>query len=341
MNHSEQERTGVVRAWLEEGSSELSPRVRDAVLREFPRRRQDGAFVPWRMPIAAYATVAAAAAALVVVFLLASPRLLPGIMPGGVAPTESPPTAAPTPTPEAIDRSYRDVGYIGLPPPGAVPTDPERTDLVEIPWCTVDDPCPPYRGAVFVYADGRMIWNEYFGGRSTGWLEQRLTVEGIELVRALAIEQAHDGGVREGPEPEQFPDLLPARAWADQTVRPYVPNGFAACLFAGDGSGRDDAEATLTGKLAMLPPDVAVLLRDAAPVPSQEVYPHCLGLDTDASRELDAALRRSGFEQDPGRNRYLLEYHLDADGAGPGTMIISIWFEPILPDGTIPCSSCG
>lgn len=255
------------------------------------------------------------------------------------------PTAAPTPTPELIDRSYRDVGYIGLPPPGAVPSDPEGTDLVEISWCTVDDPCqPPYGGTVLVYADGRMIWNEYFGGGSTGWFEQRLTVEGIEILRALAIE-APDRGVRQGLDPAQLPDLLPASAWVDDTIRPYVPSGFAACLFAGDESG-DDAtpQPTLTEKLTMLPPDIAALLRDAALVPSEAGYgadSHCLGLDTDASRELDAALRRSGFEQDPWRNRYLLEYHLDADGAGPGTMIISIWFEPILPDGTITCSSCG
>jgi hypothetical protein len=189
-----------------------------------------------------------------------------------------------------------------------------------------------------------MIWNEYFGGRSTGWLEQRLTVEGIELVRGLAIDSP-DGGVRNPPDPWQFPDLLPASAWADDTIRPYVPSGFAACLFAGDESGGDaDPEPTLMEKLTMLPAEAAALLRDAALVPSEAGYgadSHCLGLDTEASRDFDAALRRSGFEQDPWRNRYLLEYHLDADGAGPGTMIISIWFEPILPDGTITCSSCG
>jgi hypothetical protein len=284
-------------------------------------------------------------AAAAVVVLLAGLGVLPATLPGGVVPSAAPsPSAAPTTMPDAIDRSYRTIGYIGLPPPGAVPSDPEGTDLVEISWCTVDDPCqPPYGGTVLVYADGRMVWNEYFGGGSTGWFEQRLTVEGIELLRALAIE-APDRGVRQGLDPAQLPDLLPASAWADETIRPYVPSGFAACLFAGDESGADAAEATLTEKLEMLPPDVAALLRDAAPVPSEAGYgadSHCLGLDTDASRELDAALRRSGFEQDPWRNRYLLEYHLDADGAGPGTMIVSIWFEPILPDGTITCSSCG
>jgi hypothetical protein len=346
MNLSEQERTQIVRTWLDEGTSELSPRVHDAVLREFPRRRQDGASGSWRMRMTAYAAVAVAAAAVVVVVLLAGPRLLPGMMPGGVAPTATPPTEAPTPAPEPIDRSYRDVGYIGLPAPDAIPSDPSRTELVE----TFFHPGgPPYKGAMFLYADGRLIWNEYYGAgfsRSTGWLEQRLTVDGIDLVRALAIRgpDGADGGPPRRLDPVQLPDRLPASAWVDDTIRPYVPSGFAACLFAGDESGGEAAEATLTEKLAMLPPDVSALLRDGAPVPSENGYgpdSRCLGLDTEASRELDAALRRSGFEQDPWRNRYLLEYHLDTDGAGPGTTIISIWFEPILPDGTITCSSCG
>jgi hypothetical protein len=345
MTISEQERTRIVRGWLDEGSSELSPRVHDAVLREFPRMSQDGPLSSWPMPMTAYATAAVAAAA-VVVLVLAGLGLLPGTLPGGVPPPAPSATEAPTPTPEPIDRSYRTVGYVGLPPLGAVPSDPDRSDLVEISWCTVIDPCqPPYQGAVFVYADGRMIWNEYFAGRSTGWLEQRLTVEGIELVRGLAIGAPDDGGFRRAPEPEQFPDLLPASAWADDTIRPYVPSGFAACLFAGDGSGDDAApQATLTEKLTMLPPDASALLGDRAIVPSEDAYgsdADCIGLDTEASRELDAALRRHGFEQDPSRNRYLLEYHLDVDRTGPGTMVISIGFEPILPDGTITCSGCG
>jgi hypothetical protein len=207
---------------------------------------------------------------------------------------------------------------------------------------------PPYRGAIFIYADGRLIWNEYYGGifqRSTGWLEQRLTVDGIQLVRALATRgpDLPDGTSARRLDPVQLPDRLPASAWVDDTVRPYVPSGFAACLFV-DDDHNGAPRATLSEKLALLPPDIAALVRDATPVPSEDGYgpdAQCLGLDTESARELDAALRPSGFEQDGFRNRYLLEYHRDADGPGPGTTVISIWFEPILPDGTITCSSCG
>lgn len=345
MNLSEQERTRIVRTWLNEGSSELSPRVHDAVLREFPRRRQDGAFGSWRMRMTASATVAVAAAAVVVV-LLAGPRLLPGMMPGGVAPTATPPTEAPTPTPELIDRSYRDVGYIGLPPPDAIPSDPSRTELVET---FLHPGGPPYKGAIFLYADGRLIWNEYYGlgfARSTGWLEQRLTVDGIELVRELAI-QGPDGGMANRLDPVQLPDRLPASAWADETIRPYVPSRYGACLIANDGTGTvgSDLDVTLTEKLDVLPPEVAELLRNREPVPKAgDAYGDlfdCLGLTTAQARQLDAALREAGFDQDEWRNEYLLEYHLDLDGDGPGTATIAIWFEPVFPDGTITCSNCG
>ena len=347
MNLSEQERTWIVRTWLDEGSSELSPRVRDAVLREFPGHNQEGAFRPWPMSLTAYATVAVAAAALVVVFLLAAPRLLPDMLPGGDAPIDAPPTASPTPTPEPIDRSYRDVGYIGLPPPDATSSEPSPTELVE----TFFHPGgPPYRGAIFLYADGRMIWNEYHGAgfsRSTGWLEQRLTGQGIELVRELAKDAADVPGRLD---PARLPNRLPTSAWAVQTVRPYVPNAFAACVFAANPQSFTGLPSfTPAEQLAMLPEPASELLRNRRPM-NPTVYDDqqghgpdtaCYELTLADARRLDAALRDAGLEQDAARNSYLLEYHLEVDGQGPETWWLNVWFEPILPDGTITCSSCG
>ena len=40
MNRSEAERARAIRAWLDEGSTELSPRVLDGVLRELPRQHR-------------------------------------------------------------------------------------------------------------------------------------------------------------------------------------------------------------------------------------------------------------------------------------------------------------
>jgi hypothetical protein len=355
MNRSEQERTRIVRTWLDEGSTQLSPRVHDAVLREFPSITQDGASGSWRMRMTAYATVAVAAAAMVLA-VLAGPRLLPGTVPGGAAPTAMPsPTQESPPTPQPIDRSYRDVGFIGLPPLGAEPSGPDNAVLVENFWLPPQGgPLEryPYRGQAFLYADGRLIWIEYFDSGSTGFLEQRLTSSGVELVQALAI-QPFDDQPRK-LDPARLPSLLPDGAWADERVRPYVPSGFAACLsvqdvdsaFGGPGSNRAISES-LSEVLPMLPIDVTDLLRDRRPITSTHGYgergaPHdCRGMTVADARWLDAALREADLERDEWRNRYLLEYHVDLDGDGPEYWWLNIWFEPVLPDGTITCSSCG
>ena len=130
--------------------------------------------------------IALVAAAVFAVALLGINVLFTGV--GGVGgPTASSPVASKTPSPTAtpLDPSDLDAGFIGLPPSGATPSDPSRTELVEV----FIQPGAPYTGATFLYADGRMIWNRYYGAAnssSTGWLEQRLTIDGIELVRALA-----------------------------------------------------------------------------------------------------------------------------------------------------------
>jgi hypothetical protein len=222
------------------------------------------------------------------------------------------------------------------------PSDPTETELIETFW----RPGPPYKGAAFLYADGRLIWNEYFGGQSTGWLEQSLTDEGIELVRALA--RPNPDGFRL-LKPEELPDLLPARAWVDRTVRPYVPSGYAACLFVTEQENPFiESDMTQQEMLAALPPAAGDLLRDR-PFVRSDAYggdssggvSDCLGLDVADARRLEAALRAAGYEQEEWRNRYLLQDYAVLDLPEPGTWWLEVWFEPILPDGTITCSSCG
>jgi hypothetical protein len=283
------------------------------------------------------------AAAVTVVVAVIGAGLFGRVQPGGTGATPTPTPVAPSPTPGPIDYSYRDVGFIGLPPLGATPSDPTNTELVE----TFLRPGGlPYRGAAFLYADGRLIWNEYFGeaySRSTGWLELSLTNDGIELVRALA-EEALEGPRR--LDPAVLPGLLPDGAWVDQAVRPYVPSGFAACLFVSEQVNPfTESNMTQEAMLAALPRAAADLLRDRPPVlDSSESYgadPACLGLDIADAQRLDAALRAAGYEQEELHNRYLLEYHTVLDRPEAGTWWLSVWFEPILPDGTITCSGCG
>jgi hypothetical protein len=300
----------------------------------------------------------AVATAVTMVVVLWSAGLIGGAPLGGAGSTLAPTEATPSPTPQpTIDRSYRDVGFIGLPPLDAMPSDPTRTELVENFWRSR----LPYSGQSFLYADGRLVWNEYLVSPrgTTGWLEQTVTADGIELVRAVATEP--DLYEFRLLDPAELPGQLPADAWVDQVARPYVPSGFGACLFV---SNQDDpfneSPMTLPEKLAALPAAVSDILRDHPHVPSPNAYvteritagtantgggggepPDCLEMDVADARLLDAALREAGFAQDERRNVFLLEYHMVVDRPEPGLWWLSIWFEPILPDGTITCSSCG
>jgi hypothetical protein len=337
MTRADLDRTSAVRTWLATAASEeLSPRVLDTVLREFPAMDQDRPhWAPAWPQFSSFAAGAAIGAALVVTLVVAmiGAGLWPGYQPGGTGATVTP-TPALSRTPDTLDRSYRDVGFIGLPPRDATPSDPTDTELIE----SFLRPGPPYKGAAFLYADGRLIWNEYFGDKSTGWLEQSLTDNGIALVRALPLQTWMGQRVLS---PEELSGLLPSAAWVDQTVRPYVPSGFAACLNVSE-QVNPFTESNMTQEeiLAALPRAAADLLRDRPPVvDSSDSYGadpfDCLGLDVADARRLDAVLRAAEFEQDA------WIYHKVLDRPEAGTWWLNVFLEPILPDGTITCSSCG
>ena len=96
---------------------------------------------------------------------------------------------------------FLDRGYIGLPPVGATPSDPASGELV-VSWVGRSATharhhpdgfprAPLVR--VWVYADGRMIWStegsipEGANEFTSGYLEQRLTPEGLELLRSAVV----------------------------------------------------------------------------------------------------------------------------------------------------------
>lgn len=90
---------------------------------------------------------------------------------------------------------FVDKGFIGLPPEGATPSMPETGELVLSAYGIGSDS----RIRLWVYKDGRVIsQREFLAGRheaihasansrSSGFLEQRLAVEGVRLLRAEAI----------------------------------------------------------------------------------------------------------------------------------------------------------
>ena len=237
------------------------------------------------------------------------------------------------------------VGFIGLPPEGATPTTPVTGDLV-VRWGG------PHERRFWVYDDGRVIWlyqgyvAEGANADFTGFLEQRLTPEGVDLIRS---EFAASGD-------ERLADLeswLPASAWEDQTIRAYVPSGYGICLFRSDPnelgpistldveSTQPDPGQLIEQLLNLLPAPVADVLRDSETVPDElgEIGDdrNCLAVTTDEARLLDQALTDAGAE--PLDDPFHLDYHLDypgQDGAG-----VNVLFEPQLPDGSITCSGCG
>ena len=132
------------------------------------------------------------------------------------------------------------VGFVGLPPEGATPSTPERGELVLSLWgrSTIDDGL--FRA--WVYADGRLIWTKEgdfpYGANeiTTGYLEQRLTPEGVERMRSeivstglfdhdLTLLSTHDviGGtvrVRDG-------DRLVRVEWSNPDIYPRDPGTVA------------------------------------------------------------------------------------------------------------------
>jgi RNA polymerase sigma-70 factor, ECF subfamily len=72
-------------------------------------------------------------------------------------------------------------GAMELPPEGATPSTPASGELVVSMWSRGRT---GWDGWLYVYADGRLIWQRRGPLPATGWLEQRLTPEGVELVQA-------------------------------------------------------------------------------------------------------------------------------------------------------------
>ncbi|HEX7145786.1 MAG TPA: hypothetical protein VF225_10810 [Gaiellaceae bacterium] len=96
----------------------------------------------------------------------------------------------------AVRAFILDRGFIGLPPQGATPSAPESGELVVL-WLGRS----ATNGALvrsWVYADGRIIWSrsgsipEGANELTSGYLEQRLTPEGVELLRS-AVAGLFDG----------------------------------------------------------------------------------------------------------------------------------------------------
>ena len=223
---------------------------------------------------------------------------------------------------------------------------------------------------------------------SSGFVEQRLTPEGVELVRAEIVasglfepdqpppdsELGGDGfpagviQVRNGdrlislarrPSVEwasEFDQLherlrellepqpwLPATAWEDREIRPYVPSKYAVCMYSGEMEPQPTEPSAI---LALLPESAVELLANARYwTPESQLYAdtitsrwleHCFDLTLDRARDFAAAINEAGNE--PVVRNDVLWYELTGPVAGSPT--VDIVFSLFLPHGEQECA-CG
>ena len=274
-------------------------------------------------------------------------------------------------------RAFLDEPFIGLPPEGATPSTPESGELVLHYFGA--NPGVHGKSRIWLYADGRLIslrdadLPEGANPLSTGFLEQRLTPAGAELLRSEVVStgllappgsvtlppgdnhtqiEVRDGDrlvrVERASDPDRLiaritnpASWLPASAWEHQGFRAYVPSRFAVCF----GGWETAAQIEPSSISSLLPGPAWDLLRTrdrtrigpffGAAGASHPIYEYCSDMTTAEARALAAALDDAGIERTSG---YRLSYLLGADANGD---MAQLYFEPYLPHGEITCSACG
>jgi hypothetical protein len=254
------------------------------------------------------------------------------------------------------------MGLPGLPPPGATPSAPETGELVASMWEHIGAPGSFGNGWMYVYADGRLIWEQLDPAPTGGWLERRLSNEGVELIRSEIIDTglfnpdqpppAPNGGfpretnggtiqVRVGDRlvyvnrvvPELFERMselwswLPEEAWADTDEGPYVPSRYAACLDSQYLAGLPPAaQGLLAGQFQM---EEMADLDPALSTLVGEWNHQCYILTVEGARALTMELSAGGIEERPPSSDAGSEifYTISSE---PGAEV-SFW--PMLPHG--------
>jgi hypothetical protein len=264
--------------------------------------------------------------------------LAPAASPASRATASSVTTAKPRSSVAPTIRPSQFHGLIGLPPEGAVQSAPETGELVESYSSAGGG--PPYRGTARLYADGRLIWNRYFSGPggpnslTTGYLEQRLTPEGVELVNG------EKDLIRKVP--LSLLEWLPRDAWEARWPVPYVPPGYGICLYAQDprpGQAADGATTEPAQLIEMLPAPVSSLLAGRDFISPTDWDQQCIALSLDETRVLAKVLSEGDFDQNEFTNHFMVQYSVPVPAADG--LQISLMFEPRFPDGSIGCSACG
>ena len=267
--------------------------------------------------------------------------------------------------------------FDGLPPDGAPPSTPLEGQLV-MSFVGRVNVIGHDVHAMWVYDDGRLIWKRnlnsskadesVFGaiGPTTGLLEQRLTPEGIQLLRSEALTPdamigdnwGHGLGVDWGAVslridgrvsgihwtsrdlPGRLADpskWLPATAWADRQISAFVADRYSVGISEGD--------------FDRLPTSVQAVLRANGSQADQSgaAQSESFTVSTDAAREIEAVLAQEGTRvqtlqpKDP-RGEFWVHGKFAVEGLAyqfgdePSTPLITL--QAVLPHGEPACPTC-
>jgi hypothetical protein len=264
--------------------------------------------------------------------------------------------------------------FIGLPPAGAPLSTPATGELVLSFYGRVSTTEDVH--GIWVFADGRVIWRRNLDDHVTSdakrrgfgvaeptraVIEQRLTPEGVELLRLEALSAGLPGlgpvldpvedcpgpaywgvlAVRDGGQlvrgalcvsglPGRLADFaswLPASAWADQRLGGYVPSRYAVCIDPMEEQAR---------VIERIPEAIRSLLESrAAPIVQPDADPGCVyEVTTDDARAIAAMLDAAGLEQEAFSARVpILRYAIPFDAVSEREGFLG--FVSILPNGEL------
>jgi hypothetical protein len=255
-------------------------------------------------------------------------------------------------------------GFSGLPPVGATPSTPESGVLEMYYW--IHDPRGRTRN--WVYADGRLIRlgaTRDDGSPLPGLREQRLTHEGVELLRSEILSAGGFGHAQRPPGSDPVhsanpptiqirkgdrlvplawasnlkrlearltdPDSwLPASAWKQRKIKAaYVPSRFEVCAFVVDGGHFQPMRPARI--VALLPAAAQNALRGRAW--NARDGGGCFVVTTEGARSLAKVLEGAGPAKE-GRLRFTFN-------APDPNRQVSIGFNPYFPHGETTCLRCG
>ena len=270
-----------------------------------------------------------------------------------------------------------DKGIVGLPPVGATASTPESGVLEMYYWVRGGRVHDYARTSNWVYADGRLIRLGVPPRR--GFLEQRLTREGVKLLRSEILSAGGFGDAQPPPGSTSLNETfgpadikvrkgdrlvplrwasdlkrlearltnpgswLPASAWKQPKIRAYVPSRFAVCAAAVVVS---DLDKPRQGRVVQMRPARIVALLPAAAqnaLRGRDWNARGAGPGCFAVTTNEArALAKALDGAGPAfaRKGGAIDLNYKFDAPGPSRQVW-ISFNPFLPHGETTCSRCG